>query len=238
MSKPGHAALSIVIPTLDEAASLPGLLDHLAAVCPGAEILVADGGSADGGRELLRARPEIRRLACRRGRARQMNAGAAAAAGEVLLFLHADTRLPAGADRAIREALRDPAVVGGRFDVRLDSPRRLLWVVGGMMNLRSRLTGIATGDQALFVRRAVFEGLGGYADIPLMEDVEFTRRLKRWGAVAALRAQVTTSARKWEREGVLRTILLMWSLRLLYWLGVSPGRLHRLYYPGLTPPEA
>jgi rSAM/selenodomain-associated transferase 2 len=162
-----------------------------------------------------------------------MNAGAARARGEVLVFLHADTELPAKALLAIEAALDDPQVVGGRFDVRLDGSCVLLRLVAALMNARSRLTGIATGDQAIFVRRCIFDSLGGYADIPLMEDVEFSRRLKRAGRTASLRLTVTTSARKWERDGLLRTIFLMWSLRLLYWLGVPPPRLHRWYYPGL-----
>jgi rSAM/selenodomain-associated transferase 2 len=222
--------LSIVIPALDEATNLARLLPDLLAREPGAEVIVVDGGSGDDTRAVVARTPSVRWLAGPRGRARQMNAGARAAAGDVLLFLHADTTLPSGAGGAILAALRDPAVVGGRFDVRLDSRHPLLGVVGWMMSRRSRLTGIATGDQAIFVRRGVFEALGGYADIPLMEDVDFTRRLKRRGRVAALRQRVTTSARKWEREGVLRTIVLMWTLRLLYALGVSPARLHRWYY--------
>ena len=159
-----------------------------------------------------------------------MNAGAHAARGEILLFLHADTSLPAGAGVAILDALGSPAVVGGRFDVQLDSRRLLLVLTAWLMNRRSRLTGISTGDQGIFVRRAVFDALGGYPDIPLMEDVEFTRRLKRGGRLAALRLRVVTSARRWEDEGILRTIVLMWALRLLYAIGVSPARLHRWYY--------
>jgi rSAM/selenodomain-associated transferase 2 len=159
-----------------------------------------------------------------------MNAGARAAHGGILLFLHADTSLPDGAGAAILAALGDPAVVGGRFDVRLDSRRPLLVLVAWLMNRRSRLTGISTGDQGIFVRRAVFDALGGYPDIALMEDVELTRRLKRGGRLAALRLRVVTSARKWEDEGIVRTIVLMWALRLLYALGVSPARLHRWYY--------
>ncbi len=222
--------LSIIIPVLNEADSLERLLSHLVAVCPGAEVIVADGGSSDGGAAVLHRFPGIRLVGSCRGRACQMNAGASAATGDVLLFLHADTRLPAGATAAIEEALRDARVVGGRFDVRLASERLLLRVVGGMMNLRSRLTGISTGDQAIFVRRDVFGAMGGYAEIPLMEDVEFTGRVKRRGRLAALRLRVTTSARKWEREGILRTIALMWMLRFLYVAGVSPARLHRWYY--------
>jgi rSAM/selenodomain-associated transferase 2 len=159
-----------------------------------------------------------------------MNAGARTARGDILLFLHADTVLPEGAGKAILAALADAGTVGGRFDVRLDSRRPLLALVGWLMNRRSRLTGICTGDQGIFVRRTVFEALGGYPDIPLMEDVELTRRLKRHGRLVALPLRVVTSARKWEREGVLRTIVLMWALRLLYALGVSPARLHRCYY--------
>jgi rSAM/selenodomain-associated transferase 2 len=224
------ARLSVVIPALNEAANLARLLPDLVAREPGVEIVVVDGGRDDGSRDVVSRSPHVRWLAGPRGRARQMNAGARAATGSVLLFLHADTRLPDGAVAAIEAATADPAVVGGRFDVRLDSPRRLLAVVGWMMNERSRLSGISTGDQAIFVRRAVFEEMGGYADIPLMEDVELTRRLKRRGRLAALRLRVTTSARRWEREGVVRTIVLMWTLRLLYALGVSPARLHRWYY--------
>jgi rSAM/selenodomain-associated transferase 2 len=159
-----------------------------------------------------------------------MNAGARVARGDDQVFLHADTRLPVGALDAVARAMADPRVVGGRFDVRFDTPRPVMRMVAWFINRRSRVSGIATGDQAIFVRRAVFETLGGYPDIPLMEDVELTRRLKRHGHLACLRQKVTTSARKWEQEGVLRTILLMWLLRLLYFCGVEPSRLHRLYY--------
>jgi rSAM/selenodomain-associated transferase 2 len=224
--------LTVIIPVLNEAPNLERLLPRLVADCRGAEIIVVDGGSVDGSKEVAR-RHGARVFASRRGRARQMNAGAAAATGDILVFLHADTALPAQASPAIEAALDKPAVVGGRFDVCLDSRRPLLHLVAALMNLRSRLTAIATGDQAIFVRRQVFELLGGYADIPLMEDVEFTRRLKRVGRLACLRLAVVTSARKWEREGVLRTICLMWLFRFLYWLGVPPERLHRWYYPQL-----
>jgi rSAM/selenodomain-associated transferase 2 len=224
------ARLSVVIPTLNEAANLARLLPDLLAGEPDVEIVVADGGSDDGSSSVVGRWTAVRWMAGRRGRARQMNAGARATTGEVVLFLHADTRLPDGARAAIEAALTDPAVVGGRFDVRLDSPRPLLALVGWMMNQRSRLSGISTGDQAIFVRREVFEEIGGYADIPLMEDIDLTRRLKRRGRLAALRLRVTTSARKWEQEGAVRTIVLMWTLRLLYALGMSPARLHRWYY--------
>ncbi|MGH7261361.1 MAG: TIGR04283 family arsenosugar biosynthesis glycosyltransferase [Nitrospiraceae bacterium] len=163
------------------------------------------------------------------GRARKMNAGAAASRADVLLFLHADTHLPAEARHAIERALDDPACVGGRFDVRFERDTGLAWLIARLISLRSRVSGIATGDQALFVRREVFERLGGFADLPIMEDVEFTRRLKRAGRVAPLLAQVVTSYRRWERCGALQTIMLMWTLRLLYWLGVHPNRLKNLY---------
>jgi rSAM/selenodomain-associated transferase 2 len=224
--------LSIVIPALNESANLARLLPDLATREAAAEVIVVDGGSEDDSREAVARVPEARWLATPRGRARQMNAGARASRGDVVLFLHADTMLPERAGDAIRAALADPGVVGGRFDVRLDSRRPLLAVVAWMMNQRSRLTGLATGDQGIFVRRSVLDALGGYADIPLMEDIELSRRLKRCGRVAALRLRVTTSARKWEREGVVRTIVLMWTLRLLYALGVAPARLHRWYYAG------
>lgn len=166
-----------------------------------------------------------------------MNAGARVAKGQILLFLHADTLLPAGAEAAIAEAFSDPAVVGGRFDLRFDNPRPVFKVIAFFINLRSRYTKICTGDQAIFVRRETFEELGGYPDIPLMEDVEFTKRLKRKGRIWCLRTKVTTSARKWEREGILRTILRMWVVRFLYFVGVGPDRLHGWYYPSLTNPD-
>jgi rSAM/selenodomain-associated transferase 2 len=224
--------LSIVVPVLDEAANLARLLPDLLEREPQAEVLVVDGGSTDDGRAVVARTPSVRWVSAPRGRARQMNTGASAAGGDALLFLHADTRLPDGAGAAILAALAEPGVVGGRFDVRLDSRRPLLWIVGTLMNHRSRLTGISTGDQGIFVRREIFDALGGYPDIPLMEDVELSRRLKRRGRLVALRLRVVTSARKWEREGVVRTVLLMWTLRLLYTLGVSPARLHRWYYGG------
>jgi len=230
--------LGIVIPALDEADHLAVLLPEVLTRVPGADLVVVDGGSRDATREIVARMPAARLLEAPRGRARQMNAGARAVGGEALLFLHADTRLPDGAGAAIARALADPEVVGGRFDVTFDSRRPLFRVIAWCMNQRSRLSGISTGDQAIFVRRAVFEAMGGFANIPLMEDVEFTRRLKRRGVLAPLDLRVTTSARKWEREGPWRTIGLMWALRLLYAAGASPDRLHRWYYrqPRRNPP--
>ncbi|NIM21901.1 MAG: glycosyltransferase, partial [Candidatus Latescibacteria bacterium] len=164
-----------------------------------------------------------------RGRARQMNLGARKATGDVFLFLHADTRLPASALNDVRCALAHPAFVGGRFDVELDGDRWILRVVGAMINLRSRLTKVATGDQAIFVRRKIFEEIGGFPDIPLMEDIAFSRALKRRGKIACLRSRVITSARRWEIDGVWRTIFRMWTLRLLYLAGISPLRLKQFY---------
>jgi len=222
----------VIVPALDEAQAIGATLAALAPLrARGHEVIVVDGGSADGTPDL--ARPHADRvLTSPPGRARQMNAGAAAARGEVLLFVHADTRLPADADAAIARALA-AGRVWGRFDVRLAGRHALLRVVERAMNLRSRLTGIATGDQALFVRRAPFDAAGGFPEIPLMEDVALSRRLRARARPACLGERVTTSARRWERQGVLRTVVRMWLLRLAYALGVAPARLAR-WYPAVN----
>jgi len=225
---PGAAAkLSIVVPALDEA---PGIADCLGALqgmrTRGHEVIVADGGSRDGTPELARPLAD-RVIRAPRGRAPQMNAAARQASGSALLFVHADSRLPPGADSAVLTALA--ARTWGRFDVEIEGRHPLLRVVARMMNLRSRLTGIATGDQAIFVRRDAFEALGGFAEIPLMEDVELSRRLRRSGRPVCLRERVSTSGRRWESRGVLRTIVLMWRLRLAYFLGADPARLADRY---------
>lgn len=222
--------LSIVVPALDEARNLERLLPDLVARCPRDEVIVVDGGSADATTEVARRFPSVRLVASPRGRARQMNVGARVARGDALLFLHADTVLPDGASGAIAGALADASVVGGRFDVRFTSARWPFRVIAALMNRRSRWSGICTGDQGIFVTRAAFDALGGYPDIPLMEDIELTRRLKRLGRLVSLDLRVITSSRKWEREGILRTVLLMWSLRFLYFCGVSPARLRGWYY--------
>ncbi|MBI1816475.1 MAG: TIGR04283 family arsenosugar biosynthesis glycosyltransferase [Deltaproteobacteria bacterium] len=219
--------ISIVVPTLNEEATLAATLAHARAPAV-REIIVVDGGSTDA-TGVVAAAAADRVLNAPRGRAAQMNAGAAVAAGEVLLFLHADTLLPAGFDAAVVAALANDAVVGGRFDVALMPSTPLLRIVGALINLRSRLSRIATGDQAIFVRRCVFEELGGFPLIPLMEDLAFSRTLKRCGRVACIRLKVVTSSRRWVRGGVIRTIVLMWWLRLLYFCGVSPARLRRIY---------
>jgi rSAM/selenodomain-associated transferase 2 len=191
-------------------------------------VIVVDGGSSDGTR--ASAAPLADRvLAAPRGRASQMNAGAAAARGDVLLFLHADTQLPADADRLILDGLDARGRAWGRFDVRIDGAHPLLRVVAGLMNLRSRLTGIATGDQAIFVHRAALATAGGFPPLALMEDVALSATLKRISRPLCLRERVVTSGRRWESRGVVRTIVLMWWLRLRYFLGASPERLARLY---------
>ncbi len=221
--------LSIIIPTLNEAVGLVSLLDDLQPLRhSGHEVIVVDGDSDDGSAECA-MRLADRVLTEPRGRARQMNAGAAVATGAMLWFVHADSRVPAAAAQYIVKALATPRICWGRFDVRLSGTQPLLRMVERLMNLRSRLTGIATGDQAVFVDRALFHAVGGYADIPLMEDIELCHRLKAQGRPACLRVPVITSSRRWEQHGVLRTIVLMWGLRLAYALGVDPRRLASLY---------
>jgi rSAM/selenodomain-associated transferase 2 len=216
------------MPVLDEAATVVTTLRALAPLrANGHELIVVDGGSQDSTRSLCNGVAD-QVLDAPRGRARQMNAGAAVARHEVLLFLHADTLLPERADAAIEAALQRGAV-WGRFDVRIDGRSRMFPLIAALMNARSRWTGIATGDQALFVRRTLFEQLGGFRDQPLMEDVELSRRLREVSAPACLRERVITSGRRWERHGVWRTILLMWRLRWRYWRGESPEALARAW---------
>ena len=216
--------LSIIIPALDEAAGIVAALEALAPQrARGHEVIVADGGSGDGTPGLAAALAD-RVIAAPRGRARQMNAGAAAASGDALLFLHADTRLPASADELILHALKKN--LWGRFDVAIEGRSALLPVIAFFMNRRSRLTGIATGDQAIFVRRDAFPG---FPVIALMEDVAFSKAMKRRAPPACLRDRVSTSGRRWERNGVVRTVILMWRLRLAYFLGASPDELARQY---------
>jgi rSAM/selenodomain-associated transferase 2 len=226
--EPEHdSTVSVIVPTLNEETALAATLQR--ARQPGVhEIIVVDGGSTDTTRAIAASLADVV-FSAPRGRAAQMNAGAARATGDVLLFLHADTLLPQGFADAVTAACAAPAVIGGRFDVRLEPSSPLLWLTGELINRRSRLSRIATGDQAIFIRRVTFEQLGGYAEIPLMEDIDLTRRMKRAGRVACLHQRVTTSARRWQKHGVVRTILLMWTLRVLYFCGVSPQRLQRVY---------
>jgi rSAM/selenodomain-associated transferase 2 len=222
--------ISVVVPVLNEAAHLAGSLRALQPLRErGCELIVADGGSRD--RSVALAEPLADRVVVApEGRAAQMNAGARQAGGDILWFLHADTRPPPDAAELIRAALARPERRWGRFDVRLSGSLPALRMVERTMNLRSRLTGIATGDQGIFVRRDLFERIGGYPPIALMEDITLSRALKRHGRPICLRQRVLTSSRRWERDGVWRTILLMWRLRLAYFFGADPDRLARIYY--------
>jgi rSAM/selenodomain-associated transferase 2 len=221
--------LSVIIPTLDEAAGIGATLRALQPLrADGHEVIVVDGGSRDGTPDVSRPLAD-RVLAAARGRASQMNAGADAASGAVLLFLHADTRLPTGAERAVLGGLAASGASWGRFDVRIEGRHPLLRLVAWLMNRRSRLTGIATGDQAIFVARDAFAAAGGFPALALMEDVALSKRLKRVSPPLCLRERAITSGRRWESRGVVRTIVLMWWLRLRYFLGASPERLRRSY---------
>lgn len=220
--------LSVVMPVLDEAS---GIGETLAALAPlrdqGAELIVVDGGSSDGTADAAAPLAD-RVISSPRGRAAQQNAGARAARGEALLFLHADTRLPDGAPGLIRDALAGGRR-WGRFDVRLTGRHPAFRMIERMISLRSRVSGIATGDQAIFVQRSLFEAVGGFPRLPLMEDVALSRALRSQGRPACLRACVTTSSRRWETRGVWRTMVLMWRLRLEFWLGADPARLAARY---------
>ncbi len=222
------ASLSIIVPALDEAAIIADALQALAPFRQrGAEVIVVDGGSRDGTAEL--ARPHADRvIMTKRGRGVQMNAGAHIARGEVLLFLHADTKLPPDADQMVSRALGSTDI-WGRFDVRIEGRSPLLALVAALMNWRSRLTGIATGDQAMFVTREAFAEAGGFPEILLMEDIAFSQRLKRMARPICLTARVATSGRRWERHGVVRTMLMMWRLRMAFFLGADPAALARRY---------
>jgi len=224
--------LSIIIPALNEAESIVATLESLTEFRRrGHEVIVVDGGSGDATADLARGLADCV-LATSPCRAGQMNAGARAAAGDVLLFLHADSRLPDAADGVVVQGLAAGVSVWGRFDVRIIGDHPLLRVVETMMNLRSRLTHICTGDQGIFVQREAFESIGGYPGQALMEDIAISARLRQVSVPLCLRQRCTTSARRWERRGVLRTIVLMWWLRLQYALGVAPARLARAYQAG------
>lgn len=221
--------ISIIIPVRNEAQALA---EHLPALQPlraaGHELIVVDGGSSDNGALCCDGQVD-QLLSSPPGRALQMNAGAALATGDVLLFLHIDTRLPDAALQALAQGFARPDILWGRFDVRLSGERRVFRLIEYMMNLRSRVSGVATGDQALFVRTAVFRQLGGFPPIPLMEDVALSKRLRQRAPPLCLRQRVTTSSRRWESHGVGQTVLLMWWLRLLYFVGVTPAKLHAMY---------
>jgi rSAM/selenodomain-associated transferase 2 len=221
--------LSIIIPVFNEGEGIAATLDALADLrALGVEVIVVDGGSRDATIQRARLRAD-RVISAPRGRAAQMNAGAEKASGGVLLFLHADTRLPADTDHVLIKGLERSGRAWGRFDVRIEGRHLLLFVVGWLMNLRSRVTGIATGDQAIFVKRDAFHEVGGFPTIELMEDIALSKRLKRVSRPLCLRERVVTSGRRWEEHGVLRTMVLMWRLRLAYFFGADPAELARQY---------
>ncbi|HTK87408.1 MAG TPA: TIGR04283 family arsenosugar biosynthesis glycosyltransferase [Nitrospiraceae bacterium] len=249
--------ITVIMPVLNEEQILKKTLSHTLALSFD-DVIVVDGSSQDRTRDIVASlqvrddrreaigqefssnleprtshpeprAPALSLLTTLPGRARQMNAGAAISQGDVLVFVHADTQLPINARDQIEQALLNPAYVGGRFDVQFEPETRWGRVISRMMNWRSRWSGIATGDQAIFVRRVCFQQLGGFSDVPIMEDIDFTRRLKRAGRMAAVRSAVVTSYRRWEQGGPVKTIALMWLLRGLYWLGISPHALTRMY---------
>jgi len=220
--------LSIIVPVYNERESMPQLLTELSHWRQlGAEVLLVDGGSQDGC-DLEAEQAGWRLIRSAKGRANQMNAGAAASSGQVLLFLHADTKLPPQADQLILNAI-DQGADWGRFDVRIVGDSLVLPVVARLMNLRSRLSGIATGDQGIFIRRATFQQVDGFPQQRLMEDIEISARLRRISAPACLKQKVATSGRRWDQNGALKTILLMWRLRWAYWRGTHPDQLAELY---------
>jgi rSAM/selenodomain-associated transferase 2 len=225
---PQRFLLSVIIPVWREAETIESTLSGLQSLrSQGHAIIVVDGGSDDGTASL--AQPLCDQvIVSDPGRAVQMNAGAAAASGNVLLFLHADTRLPFSALDHLADFAASSSV-WGRFDVRLSGQRRLFRVIGWFMNRRSRLTGIATGDQSIFVRRAVFDELGGFSPIPLMEDVDLCSRLKRLSRPFCISDPVVTDSRRWQKHGPWRTVFLMWRIRWRYWRGESPEKLAKLY---------
>ena len=215
--------ISIVIPVRNEAGNLASLAPLLAV--PDVECILVDGGSGDGSAEIARDLG-FRVIDSPAGRARQMNAGAAAVCGDILLFLHADTSLPAGFVSLISDGLAGSGLVWGRFDVRLSGSHPMFRVIERMMNWRSALTGICTGDQAIFVWRDAFPG---FPEIALMEDIELSAALRRRSRPLRIRAFVGTSSRRWQKRGVMRTVLLMWSLRFAHRLGVSADTLAAWY---------
>jgi len=220
-------SLAVIVPVLNEAHGLPSLLRRLKDLYAD-ECLVVDGGSTDESCQIL-AGSGVRWLASKRGRGVQMNAGCKEIKSDIFLFIHGDTDLCVEHIDDLKAVMGDTKFVGGRFDVRLSGAHPAFRVIEFMMNLRSRLSGISTGDQAIFVRREVFDKVGGFPELPLMEDIAFSRLLKKQGEIACLRRKIVTSSRRWEKHGIVRTVLLMWRLRLLYWLGFSPDRLAAMY---------
>jgi rSAM/selenodomain-associated transferase 2 len=221
------STVAVIVPLLNEAQELCGKIQGLKSLHAD-ELVFVDGGSLDKTPQLL-DQHGLTWLPCRRGRAAQMNTGASVCSSDILLFIHIDTELDESNISAMKAVMSQPEMVGGRFDVCLSGSHPACRMISRFINLRSRLSKISTGDQAMFVRRGIFEQMGGFADLPLMEDIEFSKRLKRRGDIACLRQRVTTSSRRWQSQGVMCTILLMWKLRLLYWLGVPADKLAAMY---------
>jgi rSAM/selenodomain-associated transferase 2 len=221
--------LSVIIPALNEAECIRELCAALQPLrSRGHEVILVDGGSDD--QTLALGEPLVDRTLCSaRGRALQMQAGAAAANGTILWFLHADTGVPDNPDQLILAALENDRTDWGRFDVLLSDKHVVLRSVAYLMNLRSCISGIATGDQGIFVRRSLYEQAGGIPTLPLMEDIALSRALKKHGRPACIRQKLLTSARRWQKHGIARTILTMWGLRLAYFLGISPRHLAKYY---------
>lgn len=224
-----YRQISVIVPALNESAHIAATLARLQSMRRrGHEVIVTDGGSSDA-TALLAGPSADQVIVAERGRARQMNAGAAIASGDIYWFLHADTLAPEDADKRILAAFVSGQRQWGRFDVALPGSNVLLRLVARLMNLRSRLSGVATGDQGLFMTRSAFERIGGFEDIPIMEDIAASRALKRISRPVALRTALLTSDRRWFRHGIIRTITTMWALRLAYFMGVPPRRLARYY---------
>ncbi|MBI5181630.1 MAG: TIGR04283 family arsenosugar biosynthesis glycosyltransferase [Nitrospirae bacterium] len=221
--------ITIIIPVLNEEKNISSALENIERLDGKKEIIVVDGGSIDNTVGIVKKKGVVL-LSSQKGRGCQMNKGAEIAKDETLLFLHADTKLPDNAILEIDKAMKASEIAGGRFNVRFDNNRFIFKLIAFLMNWRSRLTGISTGDQAIFIRKSIFKEIGGYSEIPLMEDIELSKKMKRKGKVACINDCVITSARKWKEEGIIKTILLMWFLRLLYFFRVSPETLSRIYY--------
>jgi len=221
-------SVAVIIPVLNEAQSLRQYMAQFEALENEYNIIFCDGGSEDETCTLLQNH-DLNYCQSSRGRPLQMNAGASACESDVLVFIHADTIISSSDIELIKKTMQDSSVVGGRFDVRLSGKGFAFRVIEFMINLRSRITGISTGDQCQFVRRSVFEEMGGFPKQTLMEDVEFSKRLKGYGKIACLKNKVATSSRRWEKHGIVKTVLLMWKLRFLYWLGTPPEKLAEMY---------
>lgn len=227
MSNVQQNRISVIIPTLNEGESIEALLAYLRELEPAAERIVADGGSSDGTSAMAGGLATV--VTARTGRAAQMNAGAAAAHGDILWFLHADCRPHPESFAAIRACLENPAVVGGAFEYRLDETGTIYRLSEFFSNRKNQLLHLIYGDMGIFVRHRTFDRLGGYADIPLMEDMDFARRLKREGHIRILPYPMMTSARRWREEGAVKNILRNWMLQIAWFLGASPQKLSRWY---------